>query len=310
MHLRKLHPQAPATPSGLSRIARLNRPMTPEPAGIPPCLSFLPGIKIVLFDIYGTLLTCGSGEVGAGSTFDPDSALQALSAAGFDPKNAGAGARAAGLLKHHVGAEHLIGKRSGVEYPEVDIREIWGSVLRELETECLIPVAGDPAGAAHRHAIERLALEYECRVNPAWPMPGLKKTIDELRSRGLALGIVSNAQFYTPLVFQALAGTSWNAFDRQLCVLSYELREAKPSSRLFETALARVAETHAHSASETLFVGNDMLNDITAAATAGCRTALFAGDRKSLRLRREEPRCAGVKPDAVVTSLTQLPGIL
>jgi len=34
--------------------------------------------------------------------------------------------------------------------------------------------------------------------------------------------------------------------------------------------------------SKTLYVGNDMLNDIWTATEAGCRTVLFAGDQRSL----------------------------
>jgi len=56
-------------------------------------------------------------------------------------------------------------------------------------------------------------------------------------------------------------------------------------------------------------VGNDRLNDIAAAARLGMRTALFAGDARSLRWRRGDPRCAGVVPDLIVTHWRQLPEV-
>ena len=37
---------------------------------------------------------------------------------------------------------------------------------------------------------------------------------------------------------------------------------------------------------EVLYVGNDMLNDVYAAGQVGFRTALFAGDQRSLRMRQ------------------------
>jgi putative hydrolase of the HAD superfamily len=46
-----------------------------------------------------------------------------------------------------------------------------------------------------------------------------------------------------------------------------------------------------------------MLNDIFAASRAGFRTALFAGDRRSLRLRDGDSRVAGVSPDRVIREL-------
>ena len=57
-------------------------------------------------------------------------------------------------------------------------------------------------------------------------------------------------------------------------------------------------------------VGNDLLNDIAAAARCGCRTALFAGDTRSLRLRTDNLECARLKPDCVISDLQQLKTVL
>ena len=57
---------------------------------------------------------------------------------------------------------------------------------------------------------------------------------------------------------------------------------------------------------ETVYVGNDMLNDIGPAHKVGFRTALFAGDARSLRRRENDPVCAGVKPDFIVSHLQQV----
>jgi putative hydrolase of the HAD superfamily len=50
-----------------------------------------------------------------------------------------------------------------------------------------------------------------------------------------------------------------------------------------------------------------MLNDISTASAAGCRTALFAGDRRSLRLREGENT---VEPDMIITGLTELESLI
>jgi putative hydrolase of the HAD superfamily len=62
--------------------------------------------------------------------------------------------------------------------------------------------------------------------------------------------------------------------------------------------------------SAVLYVGNDMLKDIHPARSVGFRTALFAGDRRSLRLRQEDSRCRKLSPDLIVTDLGQLAGHL
>jgi putative hydrolase of the HAD superfamily len=143
-------------------------------------------------------------------------------------------------------------------------------------------------------------VEYECRVNPAWPMPGALETIQKLHAHGFKLGIVSNAQFYTPLILEALFGQSIEAlgFEKELCVWSYKELRAKPDIRLFQGL-----ETDFN---KTLYVGNDMLNDIWTATQAGCRTVLFAGDNRSLRRREQDSRCKKLIPTAIVDDLRQI----
>jgi len=55
-----------------------------------------------------------------------------------------------------------------------------------------------------------------------------------------------------------------------------------------------------------IYVGNDVLNDMLPARTAGFKAVLFAGDRESLTLRKDRAECAGFKPDAVIKKLPQL----
>ncbi len=57
---------------------------------------------------------------------------------------------------------------------------------------------------------------------------------------------------------------------------------------------------------DVLYLGNDMLNDITPAKKAGFTTALFAGDKRSLRLRKDHSECMHMKADMVITDLIQL----
>ncbi len=41
-------------------------------------------------------------------------------------------------------------------------------------------------------------------------------------------------------------------------------------------------------------------------AQLGLKTALFAGDQRSLRLREHDPRCSTLEPDLIITKLSQL----
>ena len=60
------------------------------------------------------------------------------------------------------------------------------------------------------------------------------------------------------------------------------------------------------SPAEAVFIGNDMLKDIMPASVTGYKTALFAGDKRSLRLRKDHDACSNIKPDVIVTNLLDL----
>lgn len=292
---------ADLAPDLMERIRRSSRPLAPIPTGHPADTRPLSGIRAVLFDVYGTLLVSGSGDVGTAHEVTRDEALrEALEAAGLLPRGRPL-PHGAGLLERIILQHHERARREGVEYPEVDILEVWSDALAALG----LPPAPN---AALRH----LAVAYECATNPVWPMPGMTATLAWLAGRGLPLGIVSNAQFYTPLTLEALTGRGLQAlgFDPGLCAWSWQLREAKPSPRLFRLVLRRLEKRNGIAPRAVLYVGNDLLKDILPAHRLGLKTVLFAGDRRSLRLRGDDPRVAGITPERTVTDLGQLRAIL
>jgi putative hydrolase of the HAD superfamily len=268
----------------------------------------MPGIRAVLFDIYGTLVISASGDIGlAGERDETDAFRAALDAAGVAPPP-GAGPE---TLKDAIRRFHARRKSAGVEFPEVDILGMWREVLQVEGGDAAtysVPGPIPEGGSGSDDPLSRLAVEYECRVNPVWPMPGLEQVVAEIGERGVSLGIVSNAQFYTPLMLEAFLGNSLDdlGFDPAFCAFSYRLLEAKPSTRIYETALSGLARAHGIAPAQVLYVGNDILNDVWPAAKLGCRTALFAGDARSLRLRSDDDRCSRVVPDRVVTDLRQI----
>ncbi|MBW1837880.1 MAG: HAD family hydrolase [Deltaproteobacteria bacterium] len=166
--------------------------------------------------------------------------------------------------------------------------------------------------------VRAFALEFELIVNPVYPMPHLAALLSGCRERKLWMGMISNAQFYTPYLFQWFLDANHEAlgfctdlvffsyqFGTDLVFFSYQFGYAKPSPFLFNLAALKLKEKgimeHA-----VLYVGNDMLNDIYPATVTGFKTALFAGDSRSLRLRKDEPKCKHLSADIVITDLIQL----
>ena len=174
-------------------------------------------------------------------------------------------------------------------HPEIDIREIHAQ---------LHPRLAPPE-------IETLALAHERRTNPVRPMPGAADTLRRLAANGMVLGLVSNAQFYTvPILEEALGAALTDlGIDPMLHGFSYLERRAKPDPHLFELLRVKLAR-RGIAAAEVLYVGNDVRNDIDPARATGFRTALFAGDPNSLRLRGKNLADSGA--DLVLHDLREL----
>lgn len=289
-------------PDALTLFRRHSQPLEARPTGEAARLGPLPEVRAVVFDIYGTLILSGVGDISlAGATQQEGALREAFGELGLtfaqDPGPLTPRFRGA------IEAQQAQLRAAGTDCPEVEIREVWQALVEELVE------AGALGGPVPPQALEALAVAYEVRANPVWPMPGLEATLQDLRARGFGLGIVSNAQFYTPLMFPAFLERDLDAlgFPPGHCQYSFAHRVAKPSTALYERL---VEAMDAYAPHELLFVGNDRRNDVWPAARVGMKTALFAGDARSLRWREDDPRLEGVTPDVVLTDLRQLGEVL
>jgi putative hydrolase of the HAD superfamily len=297
----------------IARLRERSSLLEPVPTGEEPSAPGIPGLRAVLFDIYGTLVVSGSGDVGTAAATDSAEAFaEALAAAGLAGDLCALAAEGPDRLETAIKQVHAARRGEGIAHPEVDILATWEDILAQWREAGRVQLPSERAGIDPLPAAAaRAAVEYEARVNPTWSMPGAGQTLAKLRERGIPLGIVSNAQFYTPLLLEALFDASLEGlgFRPDLCSFSFRLGEAKPSAALFAAPLAKLKGEGVPPRS-ILYVGNDMRNDVHTAAAVGCRTALFAGDRRSLRWRDGDTLVGDRKPDAVVTDLAMVLNLL
>jgi len=289
-------------------IRESSRPISPIPTGLSPRSVPLPSVQWIVFDVYGTLLTSGAGEIGTAAPREASSVDACDRIARRWGVRGISGTDLAAALVERIRVEHRIHTSQTVPHPEIDIREIWQRVIDPV----IAAASGGPAETEAPPAPidpEEIALEHELAVNPVWPMPGAIETIATLHQRGYHLGIVSNAQFYTPLTIEALFGGTVEELGFSRCVWSYETRAAKPSPPIFRRFLSP-DDGNPIDPPTALYVGNDMRNDVCAAAAEGFRTALFAGDERSLRLRQDDPSLCTLEPDVTITDLRQLLEVL
>ncbi|HMA86080.1 MAG TPA: HAD family hydrolase [Desulfosalsimonadaceae bacterium] len=270
-------------------IQKYITPLQPILTDMEPAGHLRAPVKAVLFDVYGTLFVSRSGDISiAKQEAQTGAQLASLIQAYEYP---GSADDLIDAFSKAIQSSHEAMRRRGIDYPEVQIDEIWQQVLEasDIEKAC------------------RFAVEFEMIVNPGYPMPYLESVLSAFRDSPMVMGIVSNAQFFTPILFQTLLGALPEniGFEANLVLYSYQHGVAKPSRRLFQLA-AEELKVHGIAPKETVYVGNDMLNDMLPAYVEGFQTALFAGDKRSLRRREDDPRCQGISPDLVITDLRQL----
>ncbi|MBK1857279.1 HAD family hydrolase [Cerasicoccus arenae] len=282
--------------------------MAPVPTGVKPKIKPLKNIRAVLFDIYGTLFQSGVGDISlvANEKSKEREVLirKSMEEVGFllqdqkTPINE--------LFMDTIKAEQDIRRDQGTPFPEVDIIGVWEDLIGQLEAYELL------RGRTTRNNLMQLATLFEVRVNPVYPMPGVLDVFESCLDKGKSLGLISNAQAFTPLLFDAFFedGPHDLGVEEVLCVYSYDHHFAKPGIELYQVAMDRLQALDGIKPEETLIIGNDMRNDIWPAQKLGFKTALFAGDKRSLRLREDDPDCKDVKPDVIVTELEQIPECL
>lgn len=282
----------------------------PIGTGEQPVIGKLEDVKAIIFDIYGTLLVSASGDINQAEILGSN-LKKALKEAHYQFKGkdledndkiiADLLARFVKLIHTH----HDRQRESGIRFPEVDIRKVWEDLVEYGISENILKKSKDSDPV-------KLTFVFELLSNQVWPMPHMEEVLEYLKGKGFPMGIVSNAQFYTPVMMnyfltqKIIHGNDIKYFDPELTVFSFNLLKAKPDKTIFEPVINTLEKKYGIAAGESVFIGNDMYKDIYPANATGMKTVFFAGDKRSLRLRKDMTEVKGLRPDAVITDLEQL----
>ncbi|OEU61685.1 MAG: hypothetical protein BA867_13880 [Desulfobacterales bacterium S5133MH16] len=270
-------------------ISSYIEPISPLPTSLIQSGKLEEKIEVILFDLYGTLFISRSGDIGMAKKKSPQTEKLEKLLEKFGIKK-----DSQSVLNRFYAAienQHELLKKKGVDFPEVEIDQIWMRVLENDDLE----------------SVRAFAVTFELIANPVYPMPNLEKMLSVCQKSNVLMGIISNAQFYTPYLFNWFLGSTPEdlGFHPDLILYSYKFGYAKPSTFMFQVAAERLKDMDI-SVRSALYIGNDMLNDIYPAKKAGFKTGLFAGDARSLRLRKNDPKCKDLSVDLVITDLVQL----
>jgi len=287
--------------------------MKPVPTLLKPFIRIDPAIKALAFDVYGTILVSASGDIDE-SVISTENLKTALDASGIEliktlPEQHLVLTEIMDDFKKSIEDYHQAERSEDKPYPEINILEIWEEIIMDHHHRNRLILNGPLC-------VKCFTFVFEVLSNRIYPMPGMKEVINQLADKEFPLGIISNAQFYTPLILNfflhgAISESEQvQPFDTDLTVFSYQHQRSKPDAFLFELLKKQCRKKYGIYADEILFIGNDMFRDIYPAQVAGFKTVLFAGDTKSLRLRQDKPELKKLTPDYIITDLRQILNII
>jgi FMN phosphatase YigB (HAD superfamily) len=294
-------------------------PPIPQPPRARPHVVAMPAVRLVTWNIYGTLLNISTG----GLLFEhPDGFVMdiALGKTVQEFKMWGSMSRKPGQpeeymreIYNRVLDEFKLAPSPGEKYPEVPVEKVWEGIVKKLLQKEYKFDTGF-FGSLNEYS-RKIAYFFHASLQGTACYPGAAQALEHVQSLGVAQGLVADAQCFT--LVQLQRGLTRDAgvvgidtlFERPLRMLSCEMGSRKPSERLFKPLLAAAA-ARGLEPSQVLHVGSRIAQDLAPAKKLGMRTALFAGDRESLQASPEQLKDAASRPDAMLTELGQIAEIL
>lgn len=285
-----------------------------EPPKAKPHLDKLP-VRAVLWTVYGTLVAIPEGEIlfEHPKEFVTDAAFEKVIKEfkmwnSMSRKPGAPSAYMRELFNRALTPLKMLGS-GGEKYPEVRSELVWEDIVKKLfQKEYEFDTA--LYGSLNEYA-KKIAYFYHASIQGTGPYPGGAETIGQLRELGITQGLLTDGQSFTPGQLQRCLKKEVPDFNLDECmpanlrIISSDKKARKPSETLFKSAVAALGEKGIRPG-ETLHVGSSLTRDIAPAKKHGFRTALFAGDKKSLEAAPEQLKDPTFRPDVMLTELPQL----
>ncbi len=281
-----------------------------------PHLKPLPEVRCVLWNVYGTLLAIGGGEL----LFEHpqkfvmdvalDKTIQEFKMWASMSRKPGQPADYMRVIYDQVLLEQRgISGPGGEKHPEVCSDRVWEAIIKKLLQKDYKWDAGF-YGALNELG-RKVAYFFHASLQGTACYPGAADALADLAERGVTQGLAADGQCFTEVQLERglqaqRPGPGLEEYlDPEVRVLSYAVRGRKPSERLFRQAL-EVLTARGMEPGEVLHVGSRIAQDIVPARRLGMKTALFAGDRASLQASAEQLKEPGSRPDVLLTELGQI----
>lgn len=291
-----------------------------ERARAAPHLDPLPGIRIVLWNLYGTLLRISDGELlhdvpdRLRMEVALDKTIREFNMWYSMTRKPGAPWEYMLLIYQRlVEDSKLAGTRRKGEVPEVDSAKVWRKILDKLAQKEYVY---DSAQYGDLDELsEKIAFFYHNSLQGHEASPDAARTLTMIAEAGFFQGLLADAQCFsvvqllTDLRQQEPTTPLTTLLRPDLFALSYREGIRKPSMSLFAAAYRRVKALGMEPA-QVLYVSSRVAGDLAVAKSVGFHTAAYAGEKLGLSLTAEDLQDPETCPDRLLTKLSQVRDII
>ena len=296
-------------------------PKVPAPKGVNanPSIRPIPGIRAVLWDIYGTLLRISDGRFSLFPSEDArlqialDKTIHEFNMWNSMYRKPGPPWQSIiGIYRSTIERQSMHASPTG-DVTEVDLVETWRALIAKLfEKEYTYDegLYGDLDELS-----EKVAYFFHCNLQATEARSSAVRALCDISSAGLTQGFLSDGQSFT--LVQTLKALSVQGdlpplhglIRPQTLILSWAHGVRKPSKSLFSAAVQQLRGLGIQ-AQEILHVSCRLSTDLVPARAAGMKTALLVAEKSGLEVSPEVLKAPATRPDRLLTDLSQITDVV
>ncbi len=296
-----------ATSSGLACRIRVRATPSVRP---------LDGVRIVLWDVYGTLLRTTGGAFRL--IPDPQTPLEiALEKTIHEFNMWNSMYRKPGppwqsmisqYFDYHKRLSMIATRRSG-DLIDVDLVDIWEAIIRRLFDKDYS--YDEDFYGNRRQFCEKVAYFFHSNLQGVEARAGAVQAMQDLHAIDVQQGLLSDGQAFTlhqllrALSLQGTLPPLAEMLHPDAVLFSYELGIRKPSRSLFELITERLRGA-GYQPQEILHISCRLKKDLIPAREMGMKTALLAAEKSGLEVSATLLKNPETRPDRLLTDLNQV----
>lgn len=292
----------------------------PTPVKAKPSIALLPGVSVVIWDVYGTLLRTTDG----GFTLfpKPEVRLQvALEKTILEFNMWNSMYRKPGppwqsmmpQYRDYVERVAMVPTKLKGDFTDVDLVSIWRAILdRLLDKEYKYDqgVYGNEDQLS-----EKIAYFFHCNLQAIEARAGAARAMTDLAEVGVTQGLLADGQSFTlvqlerALTRQGLVMPMREIIRTDATLFSHQMAIRKPSQSLFQRVVKQL-EVIGVAPEQALHVSCRLPTDLAPAKAVGMKTALLVSEKTGLEAPAEMIKDPQTRPDRLLTDITQVTSVV